>query len=81
VVGREHDEITGVLIEKMNDLLRWSVSLAEREVFYFKPKFLLDCRDRVHLVQDTPLLQQPVQLYLRAFQAFPYFGSKHMEDV
>ena len=81
MVGGEHDEIAGVLIEKMNDFVRWCVSLAQREGFYFKPKFLLDCRDRVHLVQDTPLQQQPVQLYLRAFQAFPHFAFKHMQDV
>jgi hypothetical protein len=80
-VGREHDEIAGVLIEKMNDFVRWCVSLAERKVFYFKSKFLLDCRDRVHLVQDTPLHQQPAQPYLQGFQAFPYFAFKHMQDV
>ena len=81
MAGREHDEITSVLIEKMNDLLRWSVSLAEREVLYLKPKFLLVYRDRVHLVQDTPLHQQPAQPCLRGFQAFPYFAFKHMQDV
>ena len=80
-VRRKDNQVAGVSIEEVNDLIRRRLLPAEQDIFYLYAKLGVDCSERIALIQEIPLHQQAPQAHMRMFPSLAKMILQNMQKI